>query len=41
MAVSLKEGRTIHGAEAVAERPDGSRIWFTPPRGSGARVAHH
>jgi len=30
MAVALKEGRTIRGAEAIAERPDGSRIWFTP-----------
>jgi len=30
MAVSLKEGRIIHGAEAIAERPDGTRRWFTP-----------
>ena len=30
MAVALKEGRIIRGAEAIAERPDGSRIWFTP-----------
>jgi len=30
MAIALKEGRTIRGAEAIAERPDGSRIWFTP-----------
>jgi signal transduction histidine kinase len=30
MAVALREGRAIRGAEAIAERPDGSRIWFTP-----------
>jgi PAS domain S-box-containing protein len=30
MALSLKEGRPIHGAEAIAERPDGTRVWFTP-----------
>ncbi|MDB5476766.1 MAG: hypothetical protein JWP49_2277 [Phenylobacterium sp.] len=30
MAVSLREGRPIRGAEAVAERPDGSRVVFTP-----------
>ena len=30
MAIALKEGRVIHGAEAIAERPDGTRIWFTP-----------
>jgi len=30
MAVSLKEGRAIRGAEAIAERPDGTRIWFAP-----------
>jgi PAS domain S-box-containing protein len=30
MAISLKEGRPIRGAEAIAERPDGKRIWFTP-----------
>ncbi len=28
MAVALKEGRPIHGAEAVAERPDGKRVPF-------------
>jgi PAS domain S-box-containing protein len=43
MAVALKEGRSIRGAEAVAERPDGSRVPFipfpTPLRdGSGAIV---
>lgn len=30
MAVALKEGRVIDGVEAIAERPDGSRVWFTP-----------
>lgn len=30
MAVALKEGRIIEGAECIAERPDGSRIWFAP-----------
>jgi len=30
MAIALKEGRIVHGAEAIAERPDGTRIWFTP-----------
>jgi PAS domain S-box-containing protein len=30
MAIALTEGRIIHGAEAIAERPDGTRIWFTP-----------
>lgn len=30
MARSLKEGRPIQGAEAIAERPDGTRVWFTP-----------
>jgi PAS domain S-box-containing protein len=28
MAVALKEGRPIHGAEAAAERPDGTRVPF-------------
>lgn len=28
MAVALKEGRSINGEVAVAERPDGKRIWF-------------
>lgn len=28
MAVALKEGRPIRGAEAVAERPDGTRVSF-------------
>jgi PAS domain S-box-containing protein len=30
MAIALKEGRSLRGIEAIAERPDGSRIWFTP-----------
>jgi PAS domain S-box-containing protein len=30
MAVALKEGRVLRDVEAVAERPDGKRIWFTP-----------
>jgi PAS domain S-box-containing protein len=30
MAVTLKEGRIIAGVECIAERPDGTRIWFTP-----------
>jgi PAS domain S-box-containing protein len=30
MAIALREGRVVRGAEAIAERPDGKRIWFTP-----------
>jgi PAS domain S-box-containing protein len=30
MAVALKEGRVVRGAEAVAERPDGTRVHFVP-----------
>ena len=30
MALALKEGRPIQGKEAVAERPDGTRIPFIP-----------
>ena len=30
MAICLKEGRAVRGAEAVAERPDGTRIPFIP-----------
>ncbi len=30
MAVALKEGRPVRGAEAIAERPDGTRRWFAP-----------
>jgi PAS domain-containing protein len=30
MAVAIKERRSVRGAEAIAERPDGTRIHFTP-----------
>jgi PAS domain S-box-containing protein len=30
MAVALREGRELRGVEAVAERPDGTRVAFTP-----------
>lgn len=30
MAVALKENRSIRGVEAIAERPDGTRVPFTP-----------
>ena len=42
MAVALKEGRPIRNAEAIAERPDGTRIPFipypTPVRDSDGKV---
>src|SRR6185437_20052 len=42
MAIALKEGRVIRGAEAIAERPDGTRIWFmphpTPLRDANGRI---
>jgi two-component sensor histidine kinase len=42
MAVALKEGRPIRDAEAVAERPDGTRVPFipfpTPLRDSSGKV---
>ena len=42
MAITLKEGRVMRGVEAIAERPDGTRIWFepypTPLRDSEGRV---
>lgn len=42
MAVALKEGCIIKGAEAIAERPDGTRRWFmpypTPIRDSQGRI---
>lgn len=42
MAIALKEKRPIHGAEAVAERPDGVRIPFlaypTPLRNAAGQV---
>jgi PAS domain S-box-containing protein len=30
MAVTLREGRPVRGAEAIAERPDGTRVVFEP-----------
>ena len=30
MAVALKEGRPVRGVEAVAKKPDGSRVPFLP-----------
>jgi PAS domain S-box-containing protein len=30
MAVALRENRPVHGGEAIAERPDGSRVPFLP-----------
>src|SRR3981189_3056536 len=30
MAIALKENRQIRDVEAIAERPDGSRIYFMP-----------
>ena len=30
MAVALKQGRELRGVEAIAERPDGTRVAFTP-----------
>jgi PAS domain S-box-containing protein len=30
MAIALKENRPVLGAEAIAERPDGTRRWFAP-----------
>ncbi len=30
MAIALKEGRVVRGVEAIAERPDGTRVWFEP-----------
>ncbi len=30
MAVTLKEGRAVRGSEALAERPDGTRVRFLP-----------
>jgi PAS domain S-box-containing protein len=42
MAIALKENRIVRGAETIAERPDGTRIWFmpypTPLRDSEGRV---
>jgi PAS domain S-box-containing protein len=30
MAIALKEGRILKGGEYMAERPDGTRVWFRP-----------
>ena len=30
MASAIKEGRPVRGDVAIAERPDGSRVWFEP-----------
>src|SRR5690348_13721644 len=30
MAIALKEGIVIRNVEAIAERPDGTRVWFIP-----------
>ena len=30
MAIALNQGRIVEGAECIAERPDGTRVWFTP-----------
>ncbi len=42
MAVALKEGRILRDVEAIAERPDGKRIWFmpypTPLRDTNGRI---
>jgi PAS domain S-box-containing protein len=42
MAVALKEGRPIRNAEAIAERPDGTRVPFipypTPLRDSSGKI---
>ncbi|HET7276060.1 MAG TPA: ATP-binding protein [Longimicrobiaceae bacterium] len=42
MAVALKEGVTLRGPEAIAERPDGKRIWFeaypSPLRDSSGKI---
>jgi PAS domain S-box-containing protein len=42
MAIALKEGRAVRGAEAILERPDGRRVWFmpypTPMRDAEGRV---
>jgi len=43
MAIALREDRQVRGVEAIAERPDGTRVTFLPyPRtlhdGAGARI---
>jgi PAS domain S-box-containing protein len=43
MAVALKEGRAVRGEEAIAERPDGTRVPFipfpTPLRDGSGRIS--
>lgn len=43
MAAALKEGRSINGAEVIAERPDGKRVWFeaypSPLRNDEGKIA--
>jgi PAS domain S-box-containing protein len=43
MAVALKEGRAVRGEEAIAERPDGTRVPFipfpTPLRDASGRIS--
>jgi hypothetical protein len=44
MAIALKENRPVRGVEAVAERPDGTRVPFipfpTPLRDTSLRLRH-
>ena len=30
MGITLRENRAVRGVEAIAERPDGTRVWFLP-----------
>lgn len=30
MGIALRENREVRGGEAIAERPDGTRVWFVP-----------
>jgi len=45
MAIALKEGREVRGVEAIAERPDGTRLRFlpypTPPSSEAVNGAAH
>src|SRR5262245_64351137 len=42
IAIALREGREVRGVEAIAERPDGTRVRFlpcpTPLRDSSGRL---
>lgn len=42
IATAIKEGRSIRGAEAIVERPDGKKVWFrtysTPIRNSSGET---